>query len=195
MACVNNLRQQAIAFLIWVDDLGGRFPKRDETCGWQNAYGGNTGVENVWSPPAVGTTPASSRPLNRYVDNNYELFHCPSDVGGFLGVQSDTLYKAIGNSYVYNMIYGVPNVGDQPMLEGKNLSEVKEPSKTIMIGDWPMHAFWSMLDPYNAHSRWHDKSKVTANVAFVDGHIKYITLTDWNSGDGLAGDGWKLRSD
>ena len=177
-ACVNNLRQIGMAFNMWIDDLGGRFPNDLEGGVSINthSYGGKSGG-----------------PLNKYVDNNYEVFRCMSDKGSDISGWNGSDYNAIGNSYPWNLWYQVPNVGLVYMLEGKRIDNIVNPSQTILAGDHTMHIYWGGLD-YD--SRWHDLTKSMADVIFVDGSVKYIEMTDWREGkDGLKGNGWKFRPD
>lgn len=189
-ACVNNLRQIGMAFNMWTDDLGGRFPKNAEIAAFNidtHYYGGKTGTSDEW--PA----PAEQRPLNKYVDNNYEVFKCPSDRGSDLSDWNGSDYDAVGNSYPWNRSYHVPDVGTVYMLEGKQVDSIVNPSQTILAGDHTIHTYWN--GSYYV-SRWHDSNTSTANVVFVDGSVKYIEMTDWREGkDGLKGNGWKFRPD
>lgn len=179
MACTNNLRQIGIAFNMWLDDIGGRFPTRDEGPPWlgTHSYGGKTG--------AGYTLPADQRYLNRYVDNDYGIFRCPSDKGIITeNVKSD--YEQWGTTYALNCWFMIGGSGiNTATLEGTSLSDVRDSSKTILIADHPYHALgWGNTESTfatNAEGSWHGTGDNAqwCNVIFVDGHVKLCKFT-WN---------------
>src|SRR5215471_11557210 len=77
--CVSNLRQIGIAFKLYCDENNGSYPVHS---GWMDV-GGKQGTYTA-APyvTSLGTlTDPTNRPLNRFVANAYEVFHCPSDHG------------------------------------------------------------------------------------------------------------------
>lgn len=58
------------------------------------------------------------------------------------------------------------------------MSLVKQSSKVVLFGGAPVHNFMAGQDRKN---RWHNDSQPTANIVFVDGHVKYHTIEE---GDG-----------
>src|ERR1700733_14791593 len=82
-SCINNVRQQGIGLAIYADENSDFYPV------WPLwvAYGGETAPTSPSDPRYAqvtangGDVPASERPLNKYMANNYNVFHCPADAG------------------------------------------------------------------------------------------------------------------
>jgi prepilin-type processing-associated H-X9-DG protein len=110
-------------------------------------------------------------------------FKCPSDVGyvqgqgiwpPFRGYQPTT-FDALGSSYTYNALGNNDFALDG--LHGKKASQVTFPAKCILITDRSAIAEFDglIVPPYFEQLYWHDRKRICyANVAFVDGHVKYF---------------------
>lgn len=173
--CVSNLHQIYAAFTLYLQDA-------DEVVFWQGTnintqgmdwyvYGGretnnlNTGQGGLFN----NIVP---RPLNQYVENKIELFHCPADtLGG--PWSADNLYDWVGNSYNYNA-NGDPFSGFVGGLNTIRFSSVREPSRTVLFLDGNL---------VQGGKPWHSGGKV--NVCFADGHAVFMqgpfgtNVVDW----------------
>ena len=156
--CANNLRQQGIAWHLYLDDHDDTFPSY--TSGLHISYGGKKGE---WVP-----TYAKYRILNPYLgidvskpqdevekDPSLEIFHCPGDSA----IYSNFNYR-YGNSYMTNsqlLTFGAPNAGPRP------LSSVTAPYSKLTLA----------TEPYTYHNRaWRADGYNIIIVLFLDGHVK-----------------------
>src|SRR5579859_1743710 len=80
-SCINNVRQQGIGLAIYADENSDFYPV------WPTwvAYGGQTATISPGDPRYAQVTAnggdvlAANRPLNNYIANNVNVFHCPAD--------------------------------------------------------------------------------------------------------------------
>lgn len=202
IACVNNLRQIYTAFTCYVEDNNERFfwgtpttvPPESDAMDWY-IWGGTTNTlytgpqdpifrVNYFTFPSTGIT-RELRVLNKYVDNNLDVFRCPSDKGRsdvyVFGAKS--LYECVGNSYAFNSWGGaIPGAG----LNGLRFSNVRTPSKTILFCDTD-GAGGSLSD---TNTYWHNPQGSWRNVCYVDGHIKFVKISSGLSGTDPNGTEW-----
>lgn len=172
--CANNLRQHGMAWYLYLDDHNGCFPKTGPpTNGAQCTtwtFGGKVGGDLP--------IPASSRPINRYLDifddtsSNLSLFHCPDDVLPVLGF-SNTLFDMYGTSYYMNGFL----LQDNPL----SLSRITVPLGQLYLevdnqGNMPGHG----VGGFGSYPR------IPLMVLFVDGHVKgpFLYDTDFGAGGG-----------
>ena len=92
------------------------------------------------------------RPLNCYVNNNINVFHCPKDVYPFSVWNDTTKFEQVGNSYAFNWY-----------LRNLKLTSIKKPSELIL--------FTEAVADDNANGKWHGGR---ANAAFCDGHVEFF---------------------
>lgn len=102
------------------------------------------------------------RPLNQYMDNHIESFHCPRDIDPSLSWNNVSKFEQVGNSYVFNYY-----------LRDLKFGTIKNDSGVILFTeasevDFPDQVFW-----HNGK----------ANICYLDGHISFggvplQTLTD-----------------
>jgi prepilin-type N-terminal cleavage/methylation domain-containing protein len=204
--CLNNNRQIAIAFKLYMDDNNSRFPYDDGKPGnyWRGyasagdlgfAYGG--GDQTTPSAGWLFTPPSTNRLLYSYL-GKYEVFHCPADKGWRLnfagGNWLPSIFEAMGSSYRYN--YSTENWGNptaQPQasstffgLAGKPESWAPNPSLFILLHE-PPACRWSWGPCF---FQWHKSSgpgtygraaaapgKFISVIAFVDGHAASLDFS------------------
>ena len=170
--CISNLKNLGLAWMMYLQDNDETF--YDVACWW--IWGGKVGTIDHGGPIPFNKADFI-RPLNRYVSDNFEVFRCPSDKGRPHPGDWDEpcTYDAMGNSYSYNC------VGDHTAggLLGKKLSQVRDSSKTVLLGDGVITEYSSGTQ----NIRWHNKTAPRANVLFVDGHVDWVLITPGASGD------------
>ena len=134
-----------------------------------NLYQGDQGnFFNQWQP----------RPLNKYVGNKIDVFHCPCDDMNVpwndgTPTAAQSCFEWVGTSYHFNAD-GYPgdstlpptlgNVYDPSSpfgLAGIKIARVKNTSRTVLFFDAGM--------PYGVG--WHPKGQ--GNVCYVDGHVSF----------------------
>lgn len=190
IACVNNLRQISTAFNCYLEDNNDKifwgtpdmsrnrqFVPYGDCMDWF-LYGGRVNG-NLYSYPdsdafnastwTNGTVTREMRPLNRYLDNKYEVFRCPSDTGRVdwpIPGQVTPLYEAVGNSYNFNC-QGIAGTGG---IAGFDISSIKTPSKTILF-----HCETAFPVGISGARDWHLKGG-GGDVCFVDGHVKFMVI-------------------
>ena len=90
------------------------------------------------------------RPLNEYLDNHIELFHCPNDTETRFSNINTTKFDEVGNSYAFNHY-----------LSDRKLRAIRRESERIV--------FTEATVTDNPHGiRWHGKK---ANFCYLDGHM------------------------
>lgn len=177
-SCANNLHQVSIAMQIYLNDNQGVFFWRSgdinaEGMDWY-VYGGqetnnlNLGQKGLFNH-------VIPRPLNRYLANQFQLFHCPvDDAAPWTLNQNDSKWPAptefdwVGNSYNFNANgYPLrPPPRQDQGLDGIKITNITNATQTIAFYDACL--YWG----YD----WHYAHK--ASIAFVDGHIEFLPLPD-----------------
>jgi prepilin-type N-terminal cleavage/methylation domain-containing protein/prepilin-type processing-associated H-X9-DG protein len=145
-SCQSNCKQMALAILMYAQDY-------DEHVPW--CYMPLPWTPDVWPHLVLP-----------YVKNN-QIFDCPSA----------SAYRYSGAWYVEDLAYGY-NFKFEGY--GPSLGVIAKPAEMIMLGDGgnfrlvPDTADWPPSDPYNP-VRWvHMRHNETANLAFMDGHVKAL---------------------
>ncbi len=166
--CANNLRQLFAAFTMYLQDS-------DEIVFWKGAnidlqgmdwyvYGGReTGNPNTQQGGLFNNI--VPRPLNSYVGNKIEIFHCPADNQPLPWAAGYSHFAWVGNSYNFNC--NSSPFGTNSATGGLNairFSSIGDPSKTVVFLDASL---------VKATNYWHRGGK--ANVCFADGHITYMS--------------------
>jgi prepilin-type N-terminal cleavage/methylation domain-containing protein len=180
-SCINNVRQQGVALIIYADENLDYYPV------WPTwvAYGGQTTTITSGDPNYAqvtangGDVPASSRPLNRYVGNALNVFRCPADAGDANYPSSPPCWNVYGVSYYMAFWFdnvGVRHVGGaanwawpQPGNLGpiKSSEIAKSPANKLILADFP----WYARNVNSTASAWHnDKGKPLFPTLFGDGH-------------------------
>jgi len=179
--CLNNLKQTNLAMLQYCGDNRDKTPARDSviTAGT---------VQDLWwwyreliKPYAGIRTPTTYPPLPQ--GSNDWVFQCPKDRGWaprpqYLIPHHQNPLLDYG-SYVYNGCDNGGNVnhllGASPGLKGITLSSIKHPSRTFLMGEWPIHWAYSWHKSLTGNENISYNDAIN-NISQVDGHAKYIKL-------------------
>jgi prepilin-type N-terminal cleavage/methylation domain-containing protein/prepilin-type processing-associated H-X9-DG protein len=180
IACANNLHQMGIALQAYLVENHNTAFWRAENINHDGmdwfAYGGReNGNANQEQDEFFNRV--VPRPLNRYVSNKVEVFHCPSDDAApwtsdpeYTRYPADSQYDWVGNSYNFNA-NGYP-LRAMPRhdggLDGVRFSIISDTSRTIVFYD---ACFYYGFD-------WHFSHK--ANIAFADGHVSFMIFPGQN---------------
>ncbi len=200
--CLSNLKQLNLAMTMYCGDSQDKTPGHYAVASTRNRPPGN---EDIWwwykelvktyagiksQGPTGGIYPYPPDPHG----SNDMVFHCPKDRGwkdyGFPMPHHDNPDLDYG-SYVFN---GCDNAGNPPALTtllSISLSNVKHPTRTWMMSEWPIH--WS----YSWHKNPYGQKDVAfkdaqINVSMVDGHARYIRVY-YNVALGAAPFGYLTR--
>jgi prepilin-type N-terminal cleavage/methylation domain-containing protein/prepilin-type processing-associated H-X9-DG protein len=162
--CANNLRQIYNGFSMYLRDNDDRMFWNGEDISTEGmdwyVYGGretgnpDTAQDNLFNSIVP-------RPINRYVDNKIEVFHCPADSKPWYWCDGYSHFDWVGNSYNWN----ANGCGFDPDggLNDQLFSTINSPSRTILFLDA------SLVKATNA---WHQGGK--GNVCFADGHVAFM---------------------
>jgi len=159
--CGGNLANIHKAFIMYVMDWNDRIfwgsPANAGTPGNMDRYiygGRSTGnTYNGAQGDYFNTT--VPRPLNQYVKDNVELFHCPRDYKSCTSWNDTSKFEQVGNSYVFNYF-----------LSNNKLTSLPEHSRLILFTeacevDCPDGVLW--------HGG-------KANVCYLDGHMIFMEV-------------------
>jgi len=188
--CMNNLRQLALAFMMYVQDNGDYFPPSYYMADdWSWTEGWDFYIEyDGW---VVNPEKTKGGIISSYCPSN-KVWQCPS----FRLEESDRPYTG----YAYNITYiGGDGAANPPV----KLSRVRSPSTTILLAD---SAYFNTgtgriegnnylrapNDPfritYGTGPNVHFRHDGFANVAFVDGSVRSIGQKYNVTGHPLLGD-------
>jgi len=188
IVCQSNLRQIALGWALYVDDIGYFYQGPSKA---NHKFGGWEGVGGY----------GLDRPLNQYVgldpniltEKGARLFRCNADTGSVAGgfAPHELAYDIFGNSYQANIfIIGPTSIGPPagnlvalhnaynsrrnaiPLECGMSLTDITtNPAKFALVGDnnW-IHEFVPFGPPNEA---WHGKPQYH-NLAFLDCHVDFI---------------------
>jgi prepilin-type N-terminal cleavage/methylation domain-containing protein len=204
--CISNMRQVEIGFKLYVDDNHFTFPISDldnmtANGDFSQCYGGNnsiySGNAGYQGQPAGYIPYATNRLLYGYL-RDFEVFHCPADVGQDMPFQGGNWtpsdYAVMGTSYTYNTgeaIDGDPSLEPDadPVfgMAGKKENWVPSPAKFIMLYEQPALK-WNWLG--GLYFQWHyaqhpgtyasprvNGSRFMATIGHVDGHVACYDFT------------------
>jgi prepilin-type N-terminal cleavage/methylation domain-containing protein len=176
--CAANLHQIAVAFNSYLVESRNKVFWRSEPhdkhgmewCTWGGRETGNHYPPEFQDDIFNRIVP---RPLNRYVSNKIDVFHCPSDQGPYRvaldSVTDFSRFEDVGNSYNFNADgypLGDPTKPPPPPdekhgLAGVKITEIDQTSRTVLFYDAAM--LWN--------SRWHPHYK--GNICLADSHVEF----------------------
>jgi prepilin-type N-terminal cleavage/methylation domain-containing protein len=165
-ACLSNLHQLGISWLLYIDDFNGSTPEN----GWFDWGGCDSGSLGV---PVESL---QTRSLYSYIPANAkQLFKCPNDDNGAIGLN---LWGYYGTSYTSNQ--WLVNYSPAPWGFHANFHSQKDPSKHILLGDATMYTEETASWPGRSGLfTWHARGRLASNILFLDMHAA-LTLLDTN---------------
>lgn len=182
IACLSQLKQQGLACSFYMMDSNEKFPTSIAPNYSYNLWGGKRGLA-YWGDPLLDDGErflncylAQSAKVNTNAWGGLLVFKCPTDNGGLKGFGPEpdrlpTVFDWTGWSYLYN---SSGNNNDASGLHGKKSSDVRNPSKIILVNDLSFNAFFMNYRPFQ-YMRWHNRKRLgDGNVQFVDQHIEYL---------------------
>ena len=184
--CLSNMRQIGVAEVSYLNDYNFTFYE----------YTGSVTGLREWShggEPVGG--PDDPRPLNMYIGDNREVFHCPLDNG-----RSDTPYSEItpnmwttvGSSYLFNVIgipdkWGTFSKNSNPNVANK-ADDIQTTSRFVIFGEYalldvnwrpmtgggPVVSGWGngLQGSGNYHEAFYEDPSCV--LTFADGHAERI---------------------
>jgi prepilin-type N-terminal cleavage/methylation domain-containing protein/prepilin-type processing-associated H-X9-DG protein len=175
--CANNLKSIHNAFAMYLVDWNDRIfwgvesnPAYYMEC---YVYGGRS-TDNKYSG-AQGDLFEHyvPRPLNRYVSNNIEVFHCPKDIAPYSDGSGTyaSKFEEVGNSYAFNWY-----------LRNSKITAVPVPSSLILFTETPA------VDGILSRDSWHG---MKVNACFLDGHLEFAWVPEQDSSEPIW---WHGRS-
>ena len=174
--CASNLKQTAMATLLYMQDQSDAFPSSDGAATSYDLWGGKVGSDfpsftnRLINPyvglPAAGTTNEGGA---------MQVFRCPADAGALAGswpARFPTVMDHLGTSYLYNSSAN-NNDGGTGLFQ-KRETAVGSPSKIILVNDFSFNCHFDNAQPFEL-MYWHDKNAAGfGNVAFIDQHVQYL---------------------
>lgn len=161
--CLANLKQVNGAVLQFAGDHDQALPRMDSSPppgGWwwyKEQVKGYAGLSGESSPTD-------------------KVFGCPDDRGYGEGTEKPPPFsqsrKHDYTSYAFNGVNlpGIPNVA------GREVSSIKEPSRTLLVMEWTAHAPLSWHRSRTGRANTPFYSDAESVVGFVDGHVAFIPL-------------------
>ncbi len=158
-SCLSNLKQLGLGIMMYIQDYDERMPI----------------LYNPPDPPPPNPWWDSSWKVRIYpYVKNGQIFACPSTTAH--GYPQDT------GSYGVNAW-----MGEDPASVAISLAQITMPSQTLMIGenndgDWPVEPNPAYCNP--ALCPWPEPGNIKpghfegSNLAFADGHAKWLRMTD-----------------
>ena len=172
--CANNLRQINLGVRMYSDDSSDKAP---HTPGTTNSPALNwSGYKNLMKG-YVGLNGASS-PQDK-------LFACPADTlfydvasGSFTNSDQPMHEQGFSDFSSYGFNGGNARTNSNaPGIAGRNLSSIRNPSRTVLVAENSAFAPWSWHEPKKpfspANAIFNDAKNM---VSFVDGHLSYIKI-------------------
>jgi prepilin-type processing-associated H-X9-DG protein len=101
--------------------------------------------------------------LGEHIENNQELFRCPSDRHGNPNAQRETYYEVEGTSYEYHNLRLANKTREQVRL-GRSGDE-RSSSRVYIVNDF---------DPFHG-TKGEDGSR---NFLYMDGHVDALIVAD-----------------
>jgi prepilin-type N-terminal cleavage/methylation domain-containing protein len=196
LVCGSRLQQLGIATSMYLNDFDRTLPQAKGTLpdGGEAVIGALFGGKKGQLPfYGINELGAERRPLNSYVitqdippDDSTEVveleaFKSPADKGAAsTGIpfepfdKTDSMYDLIGASYTLNDhalddVPGMDTIGTLVPLGGGKMPEVRDPTKTWVIGSHPIYNF---DDDGDRGQVWYGGKTPRANLLFLDMHTR-----------------------
>jgi len=179
ISCISNMKQVALATLMYAQDYDGSFPMVD--------FNLSQSVGDVYSDWYRGLAPPGTTAMLDYVRTyglrtqlnpymkNYALWKCPSDVNARPELVIDSRYSSI----VYQFM--ASHAGAARAWWGANFpspwheASTNYPAQFKMYSELvPWHDNRFVQNPYSWYACWEPSSKM--NFAFFDGHAKTVPV-------------------
>jgi prepilin-type N-terminal cleavage/methylation domain-containing protein/prepilin-type processing-associated H-X9-DG protein len=173
-SCANNLTSIHKAFAMYMVDWNDQIFWGVDTGNSAYfmdlyVYGGRSSGNAYSGPQGDLFEHYVPRPLNRYVNNNFAIFHCPKDIAPYTG--NLTKFDWVGNSYGFNWYF-----------RNTKISSILEPSSLILFTEAPA------ADGALLRYSWHGDK---VNTCFLDGHLKFLWVPPQDSSEPIW---WHGRS-
>lgn len=169
ISCASNVRQINTATFAYVADYRQTLYWRGNNPAFDGmdwyVYGGRSVGNQYTGPQGNFFNQFDPRPLNSYVGDNIEVFHCPHDEGQYDWSGDFSHFDWVGNSYTFNAIGHPTTNSPADGLAGRKLDQVRETTLTPLYLDTTLH---------KAPGHWHGEN---GNIAFADGHVEFGTIT------------------
>lgn len=159
IACINNLRQIGMGFVLYAGDWDETYPPKSKGCGL-----------GCWDD---GSTPVMTQriQLAKYVVGG-GVWRCPSDIGD-PWTNGLSVYDVEQSSYFYEF-----HCAFYDDVQPVGLADVKNTARKLMIYDHAVHSIcWYGEAPGHGKHGWHDYGNSNRNnVAFADGHARSLDI-------------------
>jgi len=160
-SCGSNLRQIAMGVLQYAQDYDERMPP---------FFGVNEYVDSTGNTLEASLSFGGFRPLVEPYMKSSQVFACPSDSGSALTPtpyynRSDWNFS----SYGFNGFISTPGQG----VAGKVLAAIDPVSRVVLVAEATALGGSSQHERISTDEAFNDARN---NVAFVDGHVKYIRI-------------------
>lgn len=191
IACLNNLRQLAIATQLYADDSQGRLPYNLGAVDTKNSvrYGGfRNWANNVMSweldEDNTNTTWLAKGGLGPYLSGKTDVFGCPADqavsenqraAGWTRRVRSYSMNAMVGNAGAFS--YDGFNSNNPRYTQFFKESEISDPARIfVFVEEHPdsindgyfLNRLWQR-EWFDLPGSWHNEA---ANLTFADGHAE-----------------------
>ena len=175
-ACMNNLRQINLGVRMYADDSSDAFPAATNRppgvfVGYTKLMKSYVGMAGASSERAgLFACPADTFNYEFYYDGHPEVL-----VSQGMHLQSRYYYS----SYAFNggnFPIGKLHVPRYPGIAGRKLSSIREPVKTVLVGEFAAWVPFSWHQPAG-QSRYNSRyNNARDMVSFVDGHVSFIKM-------------------
>jgi len=167
-SCMSNLKQMSLGMMMYVQDYDEKF----SPLAWPS------GSPEVTCPDGVTTTCPLSWPVRIYpYVKSVQVFNCPSDTKSWKGNDSGTTLISIG----YN-----DSIASQAM------AAIQKPAETLLLADAQGQAPYDLKTTYytgpSSTRGMSDRHLNGGNIAFADGHVKWISIPEDSSGNPIHPD-------
>jgi prepilin-type N-terminal cleavage/methylation domain-containing protein/prepilin-type processing-associated H-X9-DG protein len=192
--CASNLKQQAVACMLYAGDFGDMLPSVDAAEPVDPDPMGTGAVATYWNYGGKQGTEyyGNLRLVNPYVGQNLQVntnsggvalvFKCPADNGALKAWWPEdrlpTMFDCFGMSYIYNS--SADNNDGQNGLYEKKTTVILHADRVILASDYPCAVHFLNVAVFQ-FAYWHDTKRLGyGNAAFVDGHVQYLVATQNN---------------